>query len=772
MGGSSTKSRVQDYAPPKETPQERHQPVRIREDTELRVEEDEGENTTDFLMDGRKKPRVINRDDAPQPQRIAQRKVPPRGSAPAATPTPQPVRPRGGARRLPNAEDASPVQAVQDSSPAVRIAPERRERGRLGQAKTVQFPDVLVSISSRKILAHWVRLGRQVLKDKLAQTEKKSQKPKKKVRVEKLVDMFLDSQEELERMCLEDPEELIHFQIELLTRRIRELEDELLAQFRSAEKAKAAADEKAKAAAEAAAKAAARAAAEAPKISAVQQAREARALWDQQIMDWDTVFDRAVAKREHWKKNRGQQEDMAHQQWRKKAVMRQPTLATEDAKAGKSEVAEQLRKERENLQDVLARFEAQQQRQRRLLQQPQLDLAEALHEEQRQAMAERAAELRMERQKAAERKRKEELRRQAAELERQRLEEEERRREEEERDRQALERLKREKQESERRRLEERRLAAEREEQQRKEMEEKFRRAEEARREREEKKRREAARLEEERRKEAEKKLEEERKREEARLAEERRKEEERLAEERRREQARLEEERRREEARLEEERRLREERRREEEERRRHEEERRLQEEERLEQERREAERLEMERREESLQETRHGRDRQGRIDNAFDTLEDACDSDEDMEDGPDGPDGPGRRKKGRSAADWASRALLALDGDSDEEDDEDDEEEENTEADMQLVKLTGAIAKKIDRIHNHWCHRFHNVSPATVVNSRERKLFQWGHYSSDVFWMRQRSFAKMTPWLCIPRCGSSDVLSKDKWETDDVKT
>ena len=31
-----------------------------------------------------------------------------------------------------------------------------------------------------------------------------------------------------------------------------------------------------------------------------------------------------------------------------------------------------------------------------MLEQPQLDLAEALHEEQRQAMAERAAELRME----------------------------------------------------------------------------------------------------------------------------------------------------------------------------------------------------------------------------------------------------------------------------------------------------------------------------------------------------------------------------------------
>ena len=29
-------------------------------------------------------------------------------------------------------------------------------------------------------------------------------------------------------------------------------------------------------------------------MSMVQQAREARAQWDQQIMDWDTVFDRAV----------------------------------------------------------------------------------------------------------------------------------------------------------------------------------------------------------------------------------------------------------------------------------------------------------------------------------------------------------------------------------------------------------------------------------------------------------------------------------------------
>lgn len=50
----------------------------------------------------------------------------------------------------------------------------------------------------------------------------------------------------------------------------------------------------------------------------------------------------------------------------------------------------------------------------------------------------------------------------------------------------------------------------------------------------------------------------------------------------------------------------------------------------------------------------------------------------------------------KGRSAADWASRALLALDAESDS----DEEEEDAVEADMQLVKLTGAIAKKILRL------------------------------------------------------------------------
>eukprot|EP00913_Durusdinium_trenchii_P007258 g6822.t1 len=319
------------------------------------------------------------------------------------------------------------------------------------------FPTVDVSISSRKILAHWVRLGRQVLKEAWSDWHRSGAGDSSgsgKEQMHSTTSLLSIAQEELERMCLEDPEELIHCQIELLTRRIMDLEDELLRQFRSAEKAKAAeAEAAAKRAAERAAELAKRAA-QVPKKSAVQQAREARAQEDLQIMDWDTVFDRAVAKREHWKKNRGQQEDMAHQQWRKnlgrpkrsqenwcisvlilavymilhddkhvcvfslrKAVMRQPTLASEDAKAGKSQVAEQLRKERENLQD---------------------------------------------------RKRKEELRRQAAELERQRLEEEERRREEEERDRQALERLKREKQESERRRAEERRLAAEREEQQRK----------------------------------------------------------------------------------------------------------------------------------------------------------------------------------------------------------------------------------------------------------------------------------------------------------------
>ena len=319
----SSKSRVADYAPPASTRvPEAYEAPRVRADDELRVEED------DVVPEGlRKKPRVIS-GPTPEPQvaRVRQR---PEAEVPLALTQPRAEQAAGVAPR-----GVQVPRALQMPSMAPRAV----------KAMAMSFPDVEVSISSRKMVVYWARLGRQSLQEKLKQVSQK--KPvKKKVRVDKLIDLYLDSQEELERMCLEDPEELIHLQIELLTKRIDELEDEMLIELRKKEAAQKAKDEAAKAARQPPK------AVEAPKASFVQQAREARAFHDIQVMDWDTVFDKAVAKREHWKKNRGLKETDAQEQWRKKAVMRQPTLASADAKAGKSEVAEQLRREREHLQD-------------------------------------------------------------------------------------------------------------------------------------------------------------------------------------------------------------------------------------------------------------------------------------------------------------------------------------------------------------------------------------------------------------------------------------
>ncbi|CAJ1354538.1 unnamed protein product [Effrenium voratum] len=750
MGGSS--SRVAAYTPEKEKAAEEPRPS--EDEPELAADEEPVVIRASLRdgKDGRKKPRVLS-GFAPEPARP--------GQSPQM-PQPQPVRQR--VIRQPAVVDsanhmARAAQMTQMASLAVQgqtsqsiderppsspellkrhleeeafEGAERRRaqetsalsavRARAGNGnprrvpaalaaanvavkpEKPRFPEVEVSISARKVLLQWVRFGRKVLKEKLANMPQK-RRQKKPLRVDRLVELFLESQDELERMCLEDPEELIHSQIELLTRRIDEIEEQVRKERELALKAQAAAQARRQAQKQEAAGSEAQRARQLEQSQAVQEV----------ALDWDTVFDSAVAKRDAWKKQRGQQQQMAENLWRKKAVIRQPTLASESAKAGKSDIAEQLRKERERMEDLLSIFEAQQRRRKRKDQQPMLDLAEALHEEQREAMAQRAEELREERRREAERRRLEEERQRQREEEERRRQEEEAEAEQRERDRLALERLRREKLESERRRAEERRQAEEREAQQRREMEEKFRKAEETRKKMEEQRRQAAERMEAERRKEAERRLEEERKREEARLAEERRKEEERLAEERRQEEERLEEERRKEEQRLEEERRREEQRIRQEEERRRLEAEERRREEERLREERRreaERERLEEERRErERLEEERKEAERLkaarpsrgARIDSAFDNLEDACDEDEDEEDEDEDEDEePGSstkpRRKKKTAADWAERALLALDGDSEEESDE----EGGVEADMQLVKLTGAIAKKIDKLHN----------------------------------------------------------------------
>lgn len=85
------------------------------------------------------------------------------------------------------------------------------------------------------------------------------------------------------------------------------------------------------------------------------------------------------------------------------------------------------------------------------------------------------------------------------------------------------------------------------------------------------------------------------------------------------------------------------------------------------------------------------------------------------------------------------------------DEDSEEEEEEEDNVEADMQLVKLTGAIAKKIDRIHNRWL-RLTRPTSLTV-----RKRLADGSDGSDA---RDGSFCRSHPLV--------DVLNRAQPYTD----
>mmetsp|Transcript_46260 Transcript_46260/g.83354 ORF Transcript_46260/g.83354 Transcript_46260/m.83354 type:complete len:802 (+) Transcript_46260:70-2475(+) len=614
--------------------------------------------------------------------------LPPSAKRPAPDPQQAPL--LEGRRNVRAADVPKATAARQD--PLMQIASMQASRAVKRESKPRFSDNVRISIDHKKVLLHWVKLGRRRVraKEKYAAVQKPARsKRKKPLKVDQLVELYLENQEELEKMMFEEPKELILSQIELLTMRIEELDDEV-----ERERKRKQAEMIGKLPhQEEVGVSQAKAAADARK-------EEAEKRNQQEVWDWGTAFDMAVAERDAWKKSRGEREKEAQDLWRSKVVATwpAPAPAKDVQKLGKTDVVEQMKSERENLEALLARFEAQKRRQNRQEEQPMIDLAEALQEEQREAMAQRARELREQRQlEAEERKRQQEEaeeRRRQAEEERQRRAEEERRqkqlREEEERRRREreaeeaellrreeeereLERLRREKKESERKRAEERRLAEEREATRRREIEER------------------------------------------------RRQEEERLAAERK---ARIEEE----------------------EQQRQREEEENM----RAEQERR---RIEQERRQEEDLKQRRAIARQALMMSAFDELEDACqeDDEEEREDDltweeaiqavqvteppettfpemtleapaapvfeePEEPprsSAPSQSPTG-TGADWMTRALEALvDGDSDEESDEEGGEQEEGEAehkpseseriatDMQLIKLNKAITRKIDEIH-----------------------------------------------------------------------
>lgn len=602
--------------------------------------------------------------------------------------------PKPKARPTASLESAAAKAAAKEGSdPLAQIASMQAGRAAGKQAKN-RYPNVDVSISHRKVLLHWVKIARKRVVAMQSQIPHQRRKPKKSkpVRVDKLVELYLENEENLELMCFQEPKSLILTQIELLTRRIDELDDEVD-------------KERLRREAEMIGRKPGGSGGGDPGISQAKAATDAKRESieklgaKQEFWDWETAFDSAVANREAWKKNRGDREREAQANWRNKvaASWPAPMKADEAQKRGKAEVAQQMKLERDRLQALLAKFDAQKRRERFREEQPVLDQVEALQQEQRVAMAERAQELREQREReAAEKKRRQEEaaeRRRQAEEERRRAEEERRRAEEEAKEQELRRRLR---EEEDRRRRE-----REAEEAERKRREEEERELERLRREKKEseRKRAEERRLAEEREAQRRREIEERRRQEEERLAGERRKREEDEERQRQKEADEL----------------------------RLAEHERRRQEEERR--------RVEEEEREMALS-------RAALRESAFDVLEDAVDDDDEAENEEDAgeeawqaalgsleeapaaafhaeaeeeePDEPESSPASPSGADWMSRALGALnDGDDSDGSDEDEEVEgesknpdqrsdnEKLAADEKFLKLAGAITKKIDQIH-----------------------------------------------------------------------
>ncbi|CAK0856386.1 unnamed protein product, partial [Prorocentrum cordatum] len=89
-----------------------------------------------------------------------------------------------------------------------------------------QFEDVEVGLVARKAIAHWVRCGRRSLEARRLQAAERRRALRRRrgarrpARVDRLVSLFAESQEQLQDLCLHDPRQVVATQIELLTRRI------------------------------------------------------------------------------------------------------------------------------------------------------------------------------------------------------------------------------------------------------------------------------------------------------------------------------------------------------------------------------------------------------------------------------------------------------------------------------------------------------------------------------------------------------------------------
>lgn len=313
-------------------------------------------------------------------------------------------------------------------------------------------------MTARKVIAQWVRYGRRSLKAKkearaAAKVVYSTRAQKRRARTDRVISLYLENQEEVDRLCFEEPDTLILTQIELLTRRIDSLSGTAAAAGGERAGVNAYAGiGKAMAGAVTAGGAAGSATRALPPPSL--SSRQSAALAE--VPTWQEAFDKAMVSRKHWEQGQNQAQHSALEALPARGgFLGSIALVPQQRRsANEGEVLAQLRAERKRLSVLLQRFDAQMQRKNRnrVDEQSVIDQVEAFQEEQRAAMAARAQELREKRQ----REREERQRREEEDARRRReVEEQLRRQEEEERE---MQRLMREWEEDEQRR---RRLAQE-----------------------------------------------------------------------------------------------------------------------------------------------------------------------------------------------------------------------------------------------------------------------------------------------------------------------
>jgi len=294
-----------------------------------------------------------------------------------------------------------------------------------------RFGHVDVNIIARRALIDWVKKSRQSLKVKEIMRENRrivaeaarASRPRngkrdaRQRRTERVVALYADNHEQLERLCLEEPGHLLRAQMSLITRRIDVLTGSKLGI------ARAQASEGTSTAAFAVmadpvisrgkfapttedARSEIRTGGHHGGFGGATTCERFTANADAAVYtgalepSWEDLFDQAMKKQEERKKNIGRAQVVAAasaaQRWADNSSGR-PDLA--------ANLVAELRKERERLAELLPIFDARVRQQRRMKEQPVLDMAEALAEARRDAEAQHIEDLR-ERRRQDDRKKK------------------------------------------------------------------------------------------------------------------------------------------------------------------------------------------------------------------------------------------------------------------------------------------------------------------------------------------------------------------------------